>query len=126
MKSLIELNIAEIVTLTSFYSGIVEIDSIEELFEYEDEHELLKQILTLTNNYLGLLRLAVVNQCTLKEIDELLKDGKSSKAIEKLSDLKEYTDGCIDLFTEDDDEKDKSKALAMDKLIYKIAEVEYN
>lgn len=126
MKSLIELNIAEIVTLTSFYSGIVEIDSIEELFEYEDEHELLKQILTLTNNYLGLLRLAVVNQCTLKEIDELLKDGKSSKAIEKLSDLKEYTDGCIDFFTEDDDEKDKSKALAMDKLMYKIAEVEYN
>lgn len=61
MKSLIELNIAEIVTLTSFYSGIVEIDSIEELFEYED-----------------------------------------------------------------DDEKDKSKALAMDKLMYKIAEVEYN
>lgn len=67
----------------------------------------------------------MINDCTLKEIDELLKDEKYSEAIEKLSDLRELTEGVIDISTVEDSERDDEKSLAMKKLTYKIAGVDY-
>ena len=122
-------SVHDIVTLTNIFSDSEEINGFSDLFEYEkyesEEYDTLKKVVSLSNNYLGLLKLAVINDCTLKEIDELFKDEKYSEAIEKLSDLRELTEGVIDISTVEDSERDDEKSLAMKKLTYKIAGVDY-
>lgn len=122
-------NVRDIVTLTNLFSESEEVNGFSDLFEYEkyesEKYDTLKKVVSLSNNYLGLLKLAVINDCTLKEIDELLKDEKYSEAIEKLSDLRELTEGVIGISTVEDSERDDEKSLAMKKLAYKIAGVDY-
>lgn len=122
-------SVHDIVTLTNLFSESEEVNGFSDLFEYEkyesEKYDTLKKVVSLSNNYLGLLKLAVINDCTLKEIDELLKDEKYSEAIEKLSDLRELTEGVIDISTVEDNERDDEKSLAMKKLAYKIAGVDY-
>ena len=122
-------DVRDIVTLTNIFTESEEVNGFSDLFEYEkyesEKYDTLKKVVSLSNNYLALLKLAVINDCTLKEIDELLKDEKYSEAIEKLSDLRELTEGLISISTVEDSERDDEKSLAMKKLTYKIAGVDY-